>query len=157
MMFSRIIFTLLPLLVSAAVTPHPSPIVGTITAPTAGSAITPGDTTPFNYQTSDWCHQGYTEFKVSLVSYKPTFDNVTDADGTLRDSLHEFGTFTVANFHLPPQGIPPPEFLTIPDLTALVDDTELFLAVSDIFLGCPGHIPEAIGVTSVSVLYSPSV
>ncbi|KAK7694149.1 hypothetical protein QCA50_001329 [Cerrena zonata] len=150
-----------PLLISAAVTPARSPFVGTITAPTPGSAFASGDIFPFNYRTFNWCEQDYTEFKVSLVSYEPTFDNVTDADGTLQDALHEFGTFTVANFPIiPAQGTPPPSFLTIPDLTGLVagtsfDNTQLFLAVSDIFLSCPGHIVEEIGVTSVPVSYNP--
>lgn len=101
MIFSRkiaAVATLLPFLVSAAVTPARSPFVGTILTPSSGAAMVSGGTFVFNYQTRNWCEQAYTEFKVSLVSYEPTFDNVTDADGTLRDALHDFGTFTIANF-----------------------------------------------------------
>ncbi|CAL1696797.1 unnamed protein product [Somion occarium] len=151
---------ILPLLASSAVTPIPSPFVGTILAPTSGLVIASGAEIPFAYQTRNWCEQAYTEFKVSIVPYAPTFDNVTDADGTLQDALHEFGTFTVVNFPtIPPQGIPPPETLTVPDLTELtgsaIDNSELFIAVSDIFLSCPGHVIEEIGVTSVPILYNP--
>ena len=99
-MLSTIAITVIFLVsaISAAVTPTRSPFVGTITAPNSGSTMVSGDTFTFNYQARNWCQQDYTQFKVSLVSYQPTFDNVTDPDGTLQSVMHEFGTFTIANF-----------------------------------------------------------
>lgn len=90
--------TLLAIFTSAAAMPTSSPFVGTITAPTPDAAVLSGDALAFTYQPLNWCEQDYTEFKVALVPYEPTFANVTDSKGTLQNALLEFGIFTVANF-----------------------------------------------------------
>ncbi|KAI0078519.1 hypothetical protein K474DRAFT_1660330 [Panus rudis PR-1116 ss-1] len=149
------IVSLLPYTLAAAVE---SPFVGSILAPMEGRVLSSGEIFPFTYQTRNWCEQDYTQFKVSLVhaSDAPTFSDVTSSDGTLKNAIWDFGTFTIANFPgIPAQGISPPTTLTFPNDIGVESSDQLYLAVSDVFLSCPGHIVEEIGVTSVPITFSP--
>ncbi|KAI0074601.1 hypothetical protein K474DRAFT_1773880 [Panus rudis PR-1116 ss-1] len=150
------LFYLLPYAFGA---PVESPFVGTLISPTANSVLTPGESFPFAYQTRNWCEQDYTKFRVSLVqsSDAPTFNDVSSADGIVEGAVWDFGTFTISNFPgIPVEGVPPPTTLTFPNELQATNNTPLYLTVSDIYLSCPGHVVEEIGVTSIPIIYSAS-
>jgi len=154
--FTFITPILLGLLTSTQGDPIQSPVVGTISTPESGAVLDAESSFPFQYQTDNWCHQGYSEFNVSLVSgpNAPTFDGVTDT-GSVYNAVFNFGVFTVPNFGLPALGIPPPSFLVMPDLGP-GGETEYYVTVVDFFFDCPGHILEEFGLTFVAISYSES-
>lgn len=79
--------------------PVSSPFMGAINTPTASSTIASEQLFDFDYAVSNWCEEGYNNFKVFVVSSPeaPTFDDV-NTDGDIEDALVDFGEFTVANF-----------------------------------------------------------
>ncbi|KAJ7432524.1 hypothetical protein B0H11DRAFT_2125805 [Mycena galericulata] len=152
----RFTTSLLPLFAAfAAALPNEKRIIvtehGTITAPTAETAVTSSASFPFSYQDSNWCEGGYTPITVWLTDYAPTTANL-NATGQFTDATYYFGPFLIGNFGLPPIGptLPPPATLTAPDVSSLAVGSEVYLAVVETANNCPpGNQPLEYGLTSV--------
>ncbi|PSR82957.1 hypothetical protein PHLCEN_2v5927 [Hermanssonia centrifuga] len=154
---ATIVLPFLAALASVAGTPLPSPIMGTINAPTASSALVAENPFPFSYSVSNWCEEGYNSFSVFLTqgTSEPTFDDL-DASGNPTTAVFSFGQFTVANFGLPQSGTPPPTELTMPVVSTISeasDDSGSFLTVVQNFRGCPGGVVQELGVASIPFVY----
>ena len=80
---------------------YQSPYSGTIVAPAANDVIVPGVNFTFEYDHSNWCESGFSQFVVYITSgtTPPPFDNVT-VNGTLADGTYvlDLGKYIVPNF-----------------------------------------------------------
>ncbi|TBU30792.1 hypothetical protein BD311DRAFT_172396 [Dichomitus squalens] len=161
-LFITAIAPLFATLASAAVLPKReatvwrSPFSGTIDAPVANDVIVPGVDFAFEYALSNWCESAYTPFTVYLTGgpAPPPFENV-NANGTLAEGsfMLDLGKYSVSNFGLPSQGTPPPSTLNLPVevVSAVTNDTQLYLTVLQEFDGCPGGISVEYSLTSIPV------
>ncbi|KAJ7503556.1 hypothetical protein B0H11DRAFT_1986057 [Mycena galericulata] len=124
---------------------------GTITAPTAETAVSSSAAFPFSYQDSNWCEGGYTPITVWLTDYAPTTANL-NATGQFTDATYYFGSFLIGNFGLQPivgANPPPPATLTAPDVSSLAVGSDIYLAVVETANNCPpGNQPLQYGLTS---------
>ncbi|THG96541.1 hypothetical protein EW026_g5309 [Hermanssonia centrifuga] len=138
---ATIVLPFLVALASVAGTPLPSPIMGTINAPTASSALVAENPFPFSYSVSNWCEEGYNSFSVFLTqgTSEPTFDDL-DASGNPTTAVFSFGQFTVANF-------------VVSTISEASDDSSSFLTVVQNFRGCPGGVVQELGVASIPFVY----
>ncbi|KAM5542159.1 hypothetical protein V8D89_004032 [Ganoderma adspersum] len=136
---------------------YQSPYSGIIVAPVANDVIVPGVNFTFQYDNSNWCESGFSQFVVYITSGStpPPFDNVT-VNGTLADGTYvlDLGKYVVPNFPgLPAIGTPPPSSMVLP--TTIVDEvdntTQVYLTVLQEYDGCPGHIAVEYSLTSVPV------
>ncbi|PIL30756.1 hypothetical protein GSI_06924 [Ganoderma sinense ZZ0214-1] len=136
---------------------YQSPFSGTIVAPVADEVIVPGVNFTFQYDNSNWCESGFSEFIVYLTSgtTPPPFDNVT-VNGTLADGTYilDMGEYVVPNFAgLPAIGTPPPSSMVLP--ATIVDEvdnaTQVYVTVLQEYDSCPGHIAKEYSLTSVPV------
>ncbi|KAF8184094.1 hypothetical protein K438DRAFT_1724181 [Mycena galopus ATCC 62051] len=112
----------------SAVAAAPSKRAGTITEPVTGTSISTGASIAFNYDDSNWCHEGYTPVTIWLSESAPTALNSTGQlpEGTFIDY---FGEYTIANFGISSATCPPPTSLTVPDVSAYSSGSTLFLSV----------------------------
>ncbi|KAJ7690049.1 hypothetical protein B0H17DRAFT_936426 [Mycena rosella] len=126
---------------------------GTIKQPTAETAVTSGASIPFSYQDSNWCEGGYSPITVWLLDYAPTTANL-NSTGQFSDATYYFGAFLVGNFGLGPIGNPvPPATLTMPDMSAFVSGSDMYLAVVETANNCPpGNQPLQYGMTSTQLI-----
>lgn len=80
---------------------YQSPYSGTLVAPAANDVIVPGVNFTFEYDHSNWCESGFSQFVVYITSgtTPPPFDNVT-VNGTLADGTYvlDLGKYIVPNF-----------------------------------------------------------
>ncbi|KAJ7102726.1 hypothetical protein C8R44DRAFT_945474 [Mycena epipterygia] len=99
-----------------------------VVEPTASTSITSGESIPFNYVDSNWCHAGYSPITIWLSASAPTGVNSTGGlpEGTY---IEYFGEFLIANFGLTPMQPVPPTSLTIPDISSHPAGSTLFLSV----------------------------
>ncbi|KAJ7929756.1 hypothetical protein B0H13DRAFT_2180992 [Mycena leptocephala] len=131
----------------SAVTAAPNVVkrAGSITAPASGTSIATGDSIPFNYIDSNWCHEGYTPITVWLSDSAPTGLNATGElpEGTYIDY---FGEYLIPNFGLGPLpgSTVPPTSLTIPDISGYSAGSPLYLTVVETALA--GTCPPGNGV-----------
>ena len=84
---------------TAASIPPQSPFMGAISTPEPSTLITGNTAFPFDYAVDNWCEEGYNHFEVYLTSGSapPTYSDLA-ADGSIPNSLYNFGEFAVANF-----------------------------------------------------------
>ncbi|KAJ7653371.1 hypothetical protein B0H17DRAFT_397173 [Mycena rosella] len=112
-----------------------------ITAPSTGTSISSGESIPFNYVDSNWCHEGYTPITLWLSDAAPTGLNAT---GDLPDGTYiaYFGRYLIANFGIPAMQPVPPTSVTIPDISCYpAGSTLYFSVVEEAQEGtCPGGI-----------------
>lgn len=130
---------------------------GTILAPSPSSLVSPSTTFPFNYSQSNWCHDGYSQVQVFLTDYAVTAANVNAGTGVVAPVVHAFGTFTAANFGLPPLSSALPSSLALPDLApkGVTTGATLYVTVVERAANCPpGGVPAQFGFTSVPVAYA---
>ncbi|KAJ7056717.1 hypothetical protein C8F01DRAFT_1372694 [Mycena amicta] len=153
----------LPLLVTAGVVQQRtiSGNHGTITSPSTGAVVAAvgGDTIPFAYTDSNWCHDGYTAITAWLLDYAPTTANIDSTTGLFSNEVYQFGSYLIGNFGLSPipgSNPPPPSTLTVPDLSSLgyAPGASMYLAVVETATSCPPgvNIPPQFGLTSVELV-----
>ncbi|KAJ7457352.1 hypothetical protein FB451DRAFT_1098067 [Mycena latifolia] len=110
-------------------------------APSAGTSITSGESIPFNYVDSNWCHEGYTPITMWLSEAAPTGLNATGdlPDGTY---IEYFGRYLIANFGLPTLQPVPPSSITIPDISSYPTGSSLYFTVVETAQEgtCPGGV-----------------
>ena len=70
---------------------------GTISQPTSGATLTPGQEFTFQYLRTNFCNTGYSKISVYLLATQPTASDVTTS-GTIDNPLFSFGDFLYANF-----------------------------------------------------------
>lgn len=98
MHFLAAVLPLLGAFAPANSAPIESPFMGVIEAPTSNSPVSPTIAFPFSYSVTNWCEEGYNNFKVFLTQgTEPTINDV-DSTGNIPIALYDFGEFTVANF-----------------------------------------------------------
>ncbi|KAJ7678350.1 hypothetical protein B0H17DRAFT_1015591 [Mycena rosella] len=123
-----------------------------ITSPSEGTSITSGESTPFNYVDSNWCHEGYTPITLWLSETAPTGLNDTGSlpEGTY---IEYFGRYLIANFGLSALQPVPPTSVTIPDISSYPSGSTLYFSVVEEALEgtCPGGVshPAEFQFTSV--------
>ncbi|KAJ7102738.1 hypothetical protein C8R44DRAFT_887483 [Mycena epipterygia] len=125
-----------------------------VTEPATGTSISSGESIPFNYVDSNWCHEGYTPITVWLSTSAPTGVNATGGlpSGTY---IEYFGKYLIANFGLSPMQPVPPTSLTIPDISSYPSSSTLYLSVVETALAgtCPpGNQPAQYRFTSVPLI-----
>ncbi|KAJ6542087.1 hypothetical protein DFH09DRAFT_1174604 [Mycena vulgaris] len=129
----------------SAVTAAPNSKRG-VGEPSTGTSITSGESIPFNYVDSNWCHEGYTPITMWLSEAAPTGLNAT---GDLPEGTYiaYFGRYLIANFGLSTMQPVPPTSVTIPDISSYPAGSTLYFTVVETALAgtCPGgvnHPPE---------------
>lgn len=134
---------------------------GTITAPTSGVAIAPGQTFNFSFTSVNYCESGYEPLSVYLTAAAPS-DETFAVDGAYGgfaegDYLYHFGDYLIPNFGLPPMETPVPSTLVMPDLSTLnYTGTSPYIVAIETYESCPGDIPYEYGMTSNPIIYSPA-